>query len=64
MSVTYEFAHVAITFQLLEMGSITTPNQKQYRIFAQGTFFKWFLGKISAILPICTMKKIQSRSNV
>ena len=50
MSVMYESAHVAITFQLLEMSSITTPNQKQFQIFAQGTFFKWFLGKISAIL--------------
>ena len=27
-SVIYEPAHVAITFQLLEMSSITTPNQK------------------------------------
>ena len=57
MSVMYEFAHVAITFQLLEMSSIKTPNQKQFGIFAQGTFFKCFLGKISAILLICTMKK-------
>ena len=44
MSVMNESAHVAITFQLLEMSSITTLNQKQFRIFAQGTFFKWFLG--------------------
>ena len=57
MSVMYESAHVAITFQLLEISSITTHNQKQFRIFAQGTFFKVFLGKISAILPICIMKK-------
>ena len=40
------------------MSSITTPSQKQLQIFAQGTFFKWFLGKISAILLICIMKKI------
>ena len=40
MSVMYESAHDAITFQLLEMSSITTLNQKQFRIFAQGTFFK------------------------
>ena len=40
MSMIYESAHDAITFQLLEMSSITTPNQKQFRIFTQGTFFK------------------------
>ena len=40
MSVMYESAHDAITFQLLEMSSITTPNQKKFRIFAQGTLFK------------------------
>ena len=57
MSVMYESAYVAITFQLLEMSSITTPNQKQFRIFAQGTFIKGFLGEISAILPICIIKK-------
>ena len=57
---TVESAHVAITFHLLEMSSITTPDQKQFRIFAQGTFFKSFLGKILAILPICIMKKIKS----
>ena len=42
MSVMYESAHGAITFNLLEMSSITTPNQKQFRIFAQGTFSKVF----------------------
>ena len=57
MSVMYESAHVAITFQLLEISSIATQNQKQFRIFAQGTFFQSFLGKISAILSICIMKK-------
>ena len=40
MSVKYESAHVAITFQLLEISSIATPNQKQCRLFARGTFFK------------------------
>ena len=40
MSVMYESAHDAITFQLLEMNSITTPNQKQFRIITQGTFFQ------------------------
>ena len=42
MSVMYESAHDAITFHLLEMSSITTHNQKQFRIFAQGTFFKGY----------------------
>ena len=42
MSVMYESAHDAITFHLLEMSSITTSNQKQFRIFAQGTLFKGF----------------------
>ena len=36
----YDSAHVAVTFQLLEISSIATPNKKQFRIFAQGTFFK------------------------
>ena len=27
------------------MSSITTPNQKQFQIFAKGTFFKVFLGE-------------------
>ena len=30
MSVLHEFAHVAITFQLLERSSITIPNEKQF----------------------------------
>ena len=42
MSVMYESAHVAITFQLLEISSIATPNWRQFRIFAQGTFFQVF----------------------
>ena len=42
MSVMYESGQVAITFQLLEISSIETPNKKQFRIFAQGTFFKGF----------------------
>ena len=54
MSVMYESAHDAITFQLLEMSSITTPNKKQFRMFAQGTFFR----KISLILRSCIMEKI------
>ena len=42
MSVMYKSTHDAITFHLLEMSSITTPNQKQFGIFAQGTFLKFF----------------------
>ena len=37
----YESVHDA-HFHLLEISSITIPNQKQYRTFAQGTFFKGF----------------------
>ena len=58
MSVMYMSAHDAITFQLLEMSSIRTPNQKQFRIFTQVSFFKGFLGKISEILGSCIIKKI------
>ena len=47
ISVMYESAHDAITFHLLEMSSITTHNQKQFRIFEQGTLFKgYFTEKI------------------
>ena len=38
MSVIVEPAHVAVRLQLLEMSSITTPNQT-VRMFAQGTIF-------------------------
>ena len=64
MSVMYESAHVAITFQLLEMSSITTPNQKQFGIFAQGTFFKGFLGKNISDFTYLHNEKIQSGSYV
>ena len=53
MSVIYQSAHVAITFQLLEMNFITTPNQTISNI---PTWFKFFKEKISD-LPICIMKK-------
>ena len=58
MSAICQSAHVAITFQLLEMSSITTHPTKQFRILAQGTSFQ---GKI---LPICIMKKFKSGSSV
>ena len=64
MSVIYESAHVAITFQQLEMGSITTPNQLISNIRTRYIFQGVFLRKISAILPICIMKKIKSGSSV
>ena len=44
MSVIYQSAHVAITFQLLEMSSITTPNQTISNI---RTRYKFFKGNIS-----------------
>ena len=64
MSVMYESVHDAVTFLLLEISLITTPNHKQFRIFAKGTFFNFFLGKISAILWSCIMEKNQSGSYV
>ena len=58
MSAMYESAHDAITFHLLEMSSITTPNQKQFRIFAQGTFFKrYFRENISNFTELHNGKK-------
>ena len=60
MSVIYQSSHVAI-FQLLEISSITTPNQL---IFEYSHKVQVFQGKISAILPICIMKKIKSGSSV
>ena len=42
MFVMYESAHAAITFQLHEMSYISQHPTKQFRIFAQGTFFKGF----------------------
>ena len=40
MSIIYQSAHVAITFQLLEMSSITTPNQTISNIHTRCNFFK------------------------
>ena len=39
MSVLYQSAHVAITFQLLEMSSITTPYQTISNILTRYKFF-------------------------
>ena len=40
MMVIYQSVHVAITFQLLEMSSITTPNQTISNICTRYKFFK------------------------
>ena len=64
MSVMYESAHVAITFQLLEISSIATPNQKQFQIFAQGTFFKGFLRENISDFTDLHKENIQSGSYV
>ena len=40
MSVIYQSTHVATTFQLLEMSSITTPNQTISNIRTRYKFFK------------------------
>ena len=58
MLVIYESAHVAITFQLLEMSSITIPNQTNSNIRTRYIFQRVFWEKKSVILPICIMKKI------
>ena len=42
MSIIYQSAHVAITFQLLEMISITAPNQTILNIRTRFKFFKEF----------------------
>ena len=42
-----EPAHVAIPFQLLEMSSITTPNQKILNIHTRYIYQRVFKGKIS-----------------
>ena len=50
MSVIDEPAHVAVRLQLLEMGSIATPNQTISNVCTRYTIFKSsFLGKILAI---------------
>ena len=47
-SVIYQSAHVAITFQLLEMNSITTPNQTisnihtRYKLVFQGKNHRFY----------------------
>ena len=64
MSVMYESKRVAITFQLLEISSIAHPTRNNFEYLHKVHFSRVFLGKISAILPICIMKKIQSGSYV
>ena len=61
MSVIYQSAHVAITFQFTwnEFYYNTQPNNFEYSHKAQV-----FQGKISAILPICIIKKMKSGSSV
>ena len=55
MSIMYESAHDAITFQLLDMSS--TRNNFG-RIFAQGTFFKsFFMGNIGDFTELHNGKK-------
>ena len=45
MSVMYEFAYVAITFQLLEMSSITTPSLTNFEYSHKVHFSKSFFRK-------------------
>ena len=51
-------AYIAITFHLLEMSSTTTLNQTILNVPTRYIFQRVFLGKISTILPICIMKKV------
>ena len=55
MSVIDEPAHVAVRLQLLEMSSITTPNQTISNVCTRYNI----LGKILRFLPICDNEKIQ-----
>ena len=58
MQSMYESAHDAITFQLLEMSSITTPNQKQFRILDKVPFFKGiFRGNMGDFTELHNEKK-------
>ena len=58
MSVIDEPAHVAVGLQLLEMSSITTPNQTISNVCTRYIFQRTlFLGKILAILPIWDNEK-------
>ena len=47
-----------------EISSITTPNQTILIILTRYIFQRVFLGIISAILPICIMKKINWKFRV
>ena len=62
MSAMYESAHVTITFQLLEMSLITTPNQKQFQINLQGTIFKGVFRENTSDFTELHNKKNQSGS--
>ena len=52
MSVMYESAHVAITFQLLEMCSITTPNQTTLNIRTRYIFQSFFRKNIDNFIDL------------
>ena len=58
MKKKYECAHDAITFQLLEMSSITTPKSETIWNIRTMYIFKGFLEKILTILRSFIMKKI------
>ena len=57
MLVIDETAHVAVRLQLLEMSSITTPNQTILNVYTRYSFQRAFLGKNMAILPIFDNEK-------
>ena len=57
MSVMFESAHVAITFQLLEMSSITTPNQTISNICTRYIFQRFFQENIGNFTDLHNEKK-------
>ena len=64
MLVIDEPAHVAVGLQLLEMSSITTPNQTISNVRTRYSFSKTSFRKNMAILLICDKEKIQNSSCV
>ena len=63
MSVMDEAAHVvnvAVELQLLEMSSITTPNQTILNVYTKYSFLKCFLGKIWQFYQSAIMKQNQN----
>ena len=61
MSVMYESAHVAITFQGLEMSSITIPNQTISNVCTRYIFQSFFTKNIGDFTDLHNEKKSISK---